>query len=293
MILDEPTAALGVAQTRAGARPRPAPGRSGLARRADLAQPPRHLRGRRPHHGAAPRPQHRRLRPREDHAAGARRRPSPPGVPTKVSGIPGTGDRGRRREHRSRVEAPPPLEPSGIGSYPRRIMDNLRSGNLGSGPVIVALAADRRRLQPDRRQLLHRVNFNNIILQMAGTTLLAYGVVFVLLIGEIDLSISYVERRRGRRRRQAPAARSGHEYPALIAILAAHRRGRGDRRVPGLDHRADRRSVVRRHARGLRDLAGRGPEVDPAGRDRDPGPDDQRRLPYFFSDTAAGSSPRS
>ena len=27
---------------------------------------------------------------------------------------------------------------------------------------------------------------------MAGVTLLAYGVVFVLLIGEIDLSISYV-----------------------------------------------------------------------------------------------------
>ncbi len=27
---------------------------------------------------------------------------------------------------------------------------------------------------------------------MAGTTLLAYGVVFVLLIGEIDLSIAYV-----------------------------------------------------------------------------------------------------
>ena len=27
---------------------------------------------------------------------------------------------------------------------------------------------------------------------MAGTTLLAYGVVFVLLIGEIDLSISYI-----------------------------------------------------------------------------------------------------
>ena len=27
---------------------------------------------------------------------------------------------------------------------------------------------------------------------MAGMTLLAYGVVFVLLIGEIDLSVSYV-----------------------------------------------------------------------------------------------------
>ena len=36
------------------------------------------------------------------------------------------------------------------------------------------------------------VNFNNIITQMAGTTMLAYGVVFVLLLGEIDLSIAYL-----------------------------------------------------------------------------------------------------
>ena len=36
------------------------------------------------------------------------------------------------------------------------------------------------------------VNFNNVIAQMAGVTMLAYGVVFVLLLGEIDLSIAYV-----------------------------------------------------------------------------------------------------
>ena len=35
-------------------------------------------------------------------------------------------------------------------------------------------------------------NFVNIIVQMAGVTMLAYGVVFVLLLGEIDLSIGYV-----------------------------------------------------------------------------------------------------
>src|SRR5206468_6544230 len=35
-------------------------------------------------------------------------------------------------------------------------------------------------------------NFNNIIVQMAGITMLAYGVVFVLLLGEIDLSIGYL-----------------------------------------------------------------------------------------------------
>ena len=32
----------------------------------------------------------------------------------------------------------------------------------------------------------------NVILQMAGVTMIAYGVVFVLLLGEIDLSIAYL-----------------------------------------------------------------------------------------------------
>ncbi len=36
------------------------------------------------------------------------------------------------------------------------------------------------------------VNFVNLIGQTAGTCMLAYGVVFVLLLGEIDLSIGYL-----------------------------------------------------------------------------------------------------
>ena len=36
------------------------------------------------------------------------------------------------------------------------------------------------------------VNFVNLITQTAGTAMLAYGVVFVLLLGEIDLSIGYI-----------------------------------------------------------------------------------------------------
>ena len=35
-------------------------------------------------------------------------------------------------------------------------------------------------------------NFVNVILQMAGVTMIAFGVVFVLLLGEIDLSIGYL-----------------------------------------------------------------------------------------------------
>ena len=35
-------------------------------------------------------------------------------------------------------------------------------------------------------------NFTNLLLQMAATATIAIGVVFVLLIGEIDLSVAYV-----------------------------------------------------------------------------------------------------
>ena len=86
---------------------------------------------------------------------------------------------------------------------PQRLWDNVRTGNLGSWPVVDRARDRRPRLQPDRPELLHAGNFTNIITQMAGTCLLAYGVVFVLLIGEIDLSIALRQRRRRRRRREA------------------------------------------------------------------------------------------
>ena len=90
------------------------------------------------------------------------------------------------------------------------------------------------------------------------------------------------QRRGGRRRRAAPAARELASVPGDHRDPRGAGSGHGDRRVPGVDHRADRRAVVRRHPRGLRDLAGRGPEVDTAGRARDPGPDGQRRLPVLL-----------
>ncbi len=119
------------------------------------------------------------------------------------------------------VEALPPLEPSGIASYPHRIMDNLRSGNLGSGPVIVSLLLIVAVFSQTADNFFTAVNFNNIILQMAGTTLLAYGVVFVLLIGEIDLSISYVAGVAGVVVAQLQLPGSNHQYNGLIAILGA------------------------------------------------------------------------
>jgi D-xylose transport system permease protein len=119
------------------------------------------------------------------------------------------------------AEAATPLDPTGLASLPGRALANIRSGNLGSGPVIVALLLIVAVFSQTADNFFTPVNFNNIILQMAGTTLLAYGVVFVLLIGEIDLSISYVSGVAGVVVSQLQLPGSSHQYPGIIAILAA------------------------------------------------------------------------
>ena len=53
---------------------------------------------------------------------------------------------------------------------------------------------------------------------MAGVTVIAIGVVFVLLIGEIDLSIGYVSGLAGVVVAEMQVPESGHDYPGLIAI---------------------------------------------------------------------------
>ena len=85
--------------------------------------------------------------------------------------------------------ASPVVEPAAL---PRTVLDRIRSGNLGSWPVIIALALVVVVFGVTAQNFFTPANFTNIITQMAGTCLLAYGVVFVLLIGEIDLSVSFV-----------------------------------------------------------------------------------------------------
>ncbi|HXK34398.1 MAG TPA: ABC transporter permease [Dehalococcoidia bacterium] len=86
----------------------------------------------------------------------------------------------------------PEAEVVALQPLPQRIWDNVRTGNLGSWPVIGALAIIVLVFSQTAQNFFTPVNFTNIITQMAGTCLLAYGIVFVLLIGEIDLSVSFV-----------------------------------------------------------------------------------------------------
>jgi D-xylose transport system permease protein len=74
----------------------------------------------------------------------------------------------------------------------RRTLDNVRTGNLGILPIVIGLAIIVVFFSFKATNFFTANNFNNIIIQLAGTCMLAFGVVFVLLLGEIDLSIGYL-----------------------------------------------------------------------------------------------------
>ncbi len=103
-------------------------------------------------------------------------------------------------------------------SFTGRVLSNIRGGNLGSWPVLIGLVVIVIFFSFKADNFLSPGNFSNIITQMAGVTLLAYGVVFVLLIGEIDLSISYVSGIAGVVVAQMTVPESGHQVSGLIAI---------------------------------------------------------------------------
>ncbi len=200
------------------------------------------------------------------------------GVPTKVAGIPSTagairvthrrsGRPSLRRRQEAAEEAPGLL---------KRITTNIRSGNLGIFPIVVGEIVIVVFFGFKATNFFTAVNFGNIIIQMAGTTMLAYGVVFVLLLGEIDLSIGYVAGIGALVVAELQLPGSGHQLNGLIAIVIAVLVCARHRRRAGLDRGLRRRPIVRRHACGLPDLAGRDPrEARGPGLDHHPGPLDQ------------------
>lgn len=68
----------------------------------------------------------------------------------------------------------------------------VKSGDLGSLPIIFGLIAIAIIFSTQSDVFLSAPNFVNLIRQSAGLMLIAVGVVFVLLIAEIDLSVGFV-----------------------------------------------------------------------------------------------------
>lgn len=68
----------------------------------------------------------------------------------------------------------------------------LRGGEVGSMPVVVGLIALSLFFQSQNSHFLTAGNLTNLMVQGSGAALIAMGVVFVLLIGELDLSVGYM-----------------------------------------------------------------------------------------------------
>jgi D-xylose transport system permease protein len=97
----------------------------------------------------------------------------------------------------STVAAPPPTAPTAppaqtIGAYARRWWTGVKAGDLGSLPIFVGLIVIAIVFQLQNDRFLTAGNFVNLMVQTAPYAVIAMGVTFALLLGEIDLSIGFV-----------------------------------------------------------------------------------------------------
>ena len=112
----------------------------------------------------------------------------------QLSKVPGPAGGGGM----SAVAAPPPAPssdapaPNTVGAYAQRWWTDVKSGELGSLPIFVGLIIIAIVFQTQNDRFLTASNFVNLILQTAPYAVIAMGVTFVLLLGEIDLSIGFV-----------------------------------------------------------------------------------------------------
>ena len=92
--------------------------------------------------------------------------------------------------------ASPPAPRSGfqadLAELGRGWLLRLKTGDWGAIPIFITLGALALLFWSLEENFATERNFVNLLLQMAGVSAIAMGVVFVLLIAEIDLSVAYV-----------------------------------------------------------------------------------------------------
>lgn len=109
--------------------------------------------------------------------------------------------------------------PTTLGGILAAYVTRLRGGDVGSLPAVlglVALVAVFTVLRPDTFPTAF--NIGNLIGQSAGVTVLAMGLVFVLLLGEIDLGAGYTG---GVSAGVLGLAMTRHGWPLIPSLLAA------------------------------------------------------------------------
>ena len=131
----------------------------------------------------------------------------------------------------SSIAEPTPGTPAGVeaqslGDALREWLRGLRGGELGSLPILLGLVVIAIVFQTLNPNYLSPGNLVNLMVQMAAITVIAMGIVFVLLLGEIDLSVGYVSGVGG-----VTVAlllfQDGNELPGIVGVALALAVGAG------------------------------------------------------------------
>jgi D-xylose transport system permease protein len=80
----------------------------------------------------------------------------------------------------------------GLAGYLNEFKRKMKAGDLGSIPVVVGLLVIWAIFTSLNGNFLTAGNFSDMSVAMVGTGMIAVGIVFVLLLGEIDLSVGSV-----------------------------------------------------------------------------------------------------
>jgi D-xylose transport system permease protein len=106
----------------------------------------------------------------------------------------------------------------GLTGYLGEFKRKMRAGELGSLPVIVGLVAICAIFQSLNSAFLSAQNLSDITVTMVGTGMISVGIVFVLLLGEIDLSVGSVS---GAASALAAVFAVNQGWPEWLAVLVA------------------------------------------------------------------------
>ncbi|MFF5225658.1 sugar ABC transporter permease [Dactylosporangium sp. NPDC000521] len=108
--------------------------------------------------------------------------------------------------------------PATLGLYVRTYLAKVRGGDMGALPAILGLIALTIIFSVARPVFFSAANFANLLSQGAAVTVIAMGLVFVLLLGEIDLSAGYAS---GVCAAVLATLLTTHGFPWYVAILGA------------------------------------------------------------------------
>ncbi|MBL1100008.1 sugar ABC transporter permease [Streptomyces coffeae] len=106
----------------------------------------------------------------------------------------------------------------GFKGYLTEFVRKMRSGDLGAVPVIVGIAIIWAVFQAKDSAFLSPKNLSDLSILIGGTGMISVGIVFVLLLGEIDLSVGSIS---GLAAATLTVLNVNHGVPEGIAVIAA------------------------------------------------------------------------